>query len=134
MAQPNIEQVAQSLNTLAEQLPVFANHPLINGVDQILRLLDARFDEAMATMDFYNRLAHARILNSSALLGHSPLYPAPLPGGVDILPEEFPATRGDFMDLEAPALTELLGRYGLAHQADLVAGRLVLAKHFGIPL
>ncbi|KAG8738515.1 hypothetical protein FRC10_006774 [Ceratobasidium sp. 414] len=111
MAQPNMQQVAQALNTLGEQI--------LGRLGQI----DARFDEVMARMDYCNRLAHARALNSSAILANYPLYPLPLPNGGNIPPEEFPATRAVFLDLSGVELTPLIQRYELPDPGNEVDRR-----------
>ncbi|KAG8714208.1 hypothetical protein FRC08_012239 [Ceratobasidium sp. 394] len=127
MDQPNFQLIAQALQGIAEQLRLLANHPVfsdaahiqgllaqvnerLNGVDQQLTAMKQELNQkiaqsearVMAKMEYYDRLAHARTLNSSAPLGgsSSPLYPVPLPDGSNIPVEEFPTTFRDLWSLD----------------------------------
>ncbi|CAE6520769.1 unnamed protein product [Rhizoctonia solani] len=63
--------------------------------DDIIKSSNKRFDEIKeefddirARMEYYNRLAHVRSLNSSAHIDEGPIYPLPLANGENPPPED----------------------------------------------
>ncbi|CAE6422613.1 unnamed protein product [Rhizoctonia solani] len=78
--------------------------------------------------------ALARALNSSATQGTSLVYSLPLPNGDPVPPGKFPATYGDFRQLEGAPLVQLLQSYQLAVPPGALLDdmRQILATYCGI--
>ncbi|KAL5640000.1 hypothetical protein ACGC1H_007339 [Rhizoctonia solani] len=116
-------------NRLSEKI-IQSEQRMIARIDQ----LSGRVDRLEQTLVVNDMKALARALNSSAICGAIPLYPLPLPSGAPIPESQFPATFGDFRQLEGAPLLELLQLYQLevppvASLNDMLA---ILATHCGI--
>ncbi|KAF8596290.1 hypothetical protein BDV93DRAFT_610975 [Ceratobasidium sp. AG-I] len=135
-----ITQVQNHLDTRMDQMQ---NH-LDARMNQMQGHLDARITESedrmTAEIGFAGRVSHVRALNSAASNDNSRLRFVPLPGAsasVDIL-AQFPPTRGHFMALSGPELSQWILRYELVAENDIphLIGerRAMLADHWGIYL
>ncbi|KAG9082149.1 hypothetical protein FRC06_005197 [Ceratobasidium sp. 370] len=126
------QQVAAMQRQLgAVQREVRAVQREVRAVPQQLEELEHRLVDKM---QYYERLAHARVLNASAIQSNTPLHPLPLPNGDDIPVEEFPANVHAFRALNGRQLTALLNHYQLGHHRAREVRIRVLAEYFGIQL
>ncbi|CUA75708.1 hypothetical protein RSOLAG22IIIB_11940 [Rhizoctonia solani] len=91
-------------------------------------------DEFQKRMEWNERAGFYRMLNSTIRDVNSLVHPMPLPNGGYPAEGTFPETLGDFLSLDAHALTNLLELYELPHEDQVVDARKALAHHCNLPL